>query len=60
MMNEHGKSDRFIVPEKSPNQAGQPGAEGMEGRDLVERNLGQQNTFRTQSREDVHSALERV
>ncbi|HEV3037514.1 MAG TPA: reverse transcriptase domain-containing protein [Candidatus Angelobacter sp.] len=60
MMNEAGKSDRFIVPEKSPNQAGQPGAEGMEGRDLVERNLGQQNTFRTQSREDVHSALERV
>ena len=31
MMNEHGKSDRPVVPEKSPNKAGQPAAEGMEG-----------------------------
>ena len=60
MMNEHGKSDRFIVPEKSPNQAQRQAREEMEGRDLVERNLSQQNMFRTQGREDVHSALERV
>jgi hypothetical protein len=35
MMNEHGKSDRPTVPEKSPNNAGQPAAEGMEGRGLA-------------------------
>jgi group II intron reverse transcriptase/maturase len=60
MMNEHGKSDRFMVPEKSSNKAWQRAAEGMEGRDLAEGNLQQQNTYRTQSRGDVHSALERV
>jgi RNA-directed DNA polymerase len=60
MMNEAGKSDRSIVPEKSSNKAGPPGAEGMEGRDMVKGNLGQQNAFRTQGRGDAHSALERV
>ena len=33
MMNEPGKSDRSIVPKKSPNKAGRPAAEGVEGRD---------------------------
>ncbi len=60
MMNERGKSDRPIVPEKSPNQVGTPAAEGREGRGLVEENLGQQNAFRTPRREDVQNALERV
>ena len=60
MMNEHGKSDRFIVPEKSPNQAPRVAWEEMEGRSLAKGNLHQQNTFRTPSREDVSSALERV
>jgi hypothetical protein len=32
MMNESGKTDRPVVPEKSPNKAGPPAAEGMEGR----------------------------
>ena len=32
MMNGPGKSDRPVVPEKSPNKTGQPVAEGMEGR----------------------------
>ena len=59
-MNEHGKSDKSIVPEKSPNKAAIAAAEEMEGRDLAKGNLPQQNTFRTQGREDVHSALERV
>jgi RNA-directed DNA polymerase len=35
MMNERGKSDRPVVPAKSPNKAGQPAAEGMEGRGLT-------------------------
>ena len=60
MMNEHGKSDRSVVPAKSPNKAGQPAAEGMEGRGLTKGNLQQQNVSRTPSRTDTPSALERV
>jgi RNA-directed DNA polymerase len=60
MMKEPGKSDRPAVPAKSPNQAGQPVAEGMEGRGLAKGNLPQQNASRTPSRKDALSALERV
>jgi len=60
MMKGQGKSDRPEVPEKSPNNAGQPGAEGMEGRGLAKGNLPQQNASRTPSRSDAPSALERV
>jgi len=60
MTNRPGKSDRPTVPEKSPNNAGQPAAEGMEGRGLAKGNRLQQNASRTPSREDALSALERV
>jgi RNA-directed DNA polymerase len=60
MTNGPGKSDRSAVPEKSPNKAGQPVAEGMEGRGLAKGNLPQQNASRTPSRKDALSALERV
>src|SRR4029077_13285012 len=60
MMNEHGKSDRPVVPAKSPNKAGQPAAEGREGSGLTKGNLPQQNASRTPSRTDAPSALERV
>jgi RNA-directed DNA polymerase len=60
MMNEHGKSDRPIVPGKSPNKARTPAAEEMEGRGLAKGNLSQQNAFRTLSRANAPSALERV
>jgi RNA-directed DNA polymerase len=63
MMNEQGKSDRPVVPEKSPNNAGQSisrRAEGMEGRGLAKGNPPQQNSSRTPSRIDAPSALERV
>jgi RNA-directed DNA polymerase len=60
MTNGPGKSDRPAVPEKSPNNAGQPATEGMEGRGLAKGNLPQQNASRTPSREDASSALERV
>src|SRR6202007_1004687 len=60
MMNEHGKSDRPVVPAKSPTKAGQPAAEGTEGRGLAKGNLPQQNASRTPSRTDAPSALERV
>jgi RNA-directed DNA polymerase len=60
MMNGQGKSDRPEVPEKSPNNAGQPGAEGMEGRGLAKGNLPQQNASRTPRRTDAPSAREQV
>ena len=60
MMNEQGKSDRPEVPVKSPNNAGQPVAEGVEGRGLAKGNPLQQNASRTPSRTGASSALERV
>ncbi len=60
MMNGPGKSDRPTVPVKSPNNAGQPATEGMEGNGLAKGNLPQQNASRTPSRGDAPSALERV
>src|SRR5258705_9266033 len=59
MTNGPGKSDSPVVPE-TPNNAGQPVAEGMEGRGLAKGNLPQQNASRTPSRNDAPSALERV
>ena len=60
MMNEPGKSDRPVVPKKSPNKTGQPVAEGMEGRGLAKGNPPQQNASRTPGRNDAPSALERI
>ena len=55
MMNEHGKSDRPVVPAKPPNNAGaNRRAEGVEGRGLAKGNPPEQNTLRTQSRDGVH------
>jgi RNA-directed DNA polymerase len=59
-MNGHGKSYRSTVPTKPPNKAGQPAAEEVEGKGLTKENASQQNTPRTQSREGVPSALDRV
>jgi RNA-directed DNA polymerase len=60
MMNERGKSDKLVQPEKSPNKVEQSTAEGMEGRGLAKGNSGQQNASRTLRRKDAPSALERV
>src|SRR6202140_3646550 len=60
MTNGPGKSDRPTVPGKSPNNPGHRAAEGMEGRGLAKGTLPQQNAFRTPSRGDAPSALERV
>ena len=60
MTNGPGKSDRPTVPGKSPNNAGQPAAEGMEGNGLAKGNLLEQNASRIPSRSDAPSALERV
>jgi hypothetical protein len=42
MMNGLGKSDRPIVPMRSPNNAGPPAAEGREGRGLA-KGMGKNN-----------------
>lgn len=59
-MNGYGKSDRSIVSRKSPNKVTSVAAEEMEKRDLAKGNLRRQNTFRTQGRADVQSALKRI
>jgi RNA-directed DNA polymerase len=58
MMDDPGKSHGSIVPEKSPNKA--QAAEGMEGRGLAKGKTLEQNTLRTQGREGVSNAFERI
>jgi group II intron reverse transcriptase/maturase len=60
MMNENGKSDNSIVPEKFPNKTPKGVAEEMEERGLAKGNLHKQNVSRTQSRTNTLSAFERV
>lgn len=62
MMNERGKSDRSVVPEKSPNSVEAASTtEAMEGRGLAKGNPVEGNAFRlTLSRGDAHNALQRV
>jgi RNA-directed DNA polymerase len=60
MMNEHGKSDNPIVPEKLPNKTSSEVAEAMEERGLAKGNRSEQNTLRTQGRAGVQSALGRI
>ena len=59
-MNDSGKSDRSIVPAKSPNKVGQPIAEATEGRERTKGNADQQNAPRTQGRTSASNALDRV
>ena len=59
-MHDSGESDGPVVPTKPPNKAGQPGAEAVEGRGPAKGNPSPQNTLRTQGRERVQSARERV
>ena len=60
MMYGHEKSDSAIVAKKLPNKAGQLAAEAVEPRAGTKGNTGQQSTYRTQTRESVSQALERV
>src|SRR6201982_4058520 len=60
MTNGPGKSDRPTVPGKSPNNAMQPAAEGMEGKGRAKGNLLKQTASATPRRKDAPSALERV
>jgi len=59
-MHDPQKSDGPVVPTKPPNKAGQPVAEGVEGRGPAKGNTNEQNALRTQSRIGAPSALDRV
>ena len=60
MMHGHEKSDSAIVATKPPNKAGRPAAEAVERRAGAEENASWHCTCRTQSRESVSQAPERV
>ena len=60
MMHGGGESDSAIVAEKPTNAAERSAAEPGEPRAEAEGNAGQQSTRRTQSRESVSQALERI
>jgi len=62
MMNDSGKSDKPIVPEKGANKGqGRPcPAERSQGRGLAKGNLGGQTRFWTQGQLDLHHALDRI
>ena len=59
-MHDPEKSDLGIRAGKPTNKAGQPAAEPVEQRPGTKGNEGQQSTLRTQSREGVTHALDRV
>ena len=60
MMNGAKKSDSLIVPAKPANKAGHPAAELVEGSGGTKRNAELQSTVRTQSREAVSQAQDRI
>jgi RNA-directed DNA polymerase len=60
MMNGAKKSDSLIIPVKLANKAGHPAAEAVEGSSGTERNAELQSTVRTQSREAVSQAQDRI
>jgi hypothetical protein len=59
-MNDRGKSDRSVLPTKSPNKPGEPGAEAVEGRGLPEGNTASETRAGRSAGLDVSSELDRV
>ncbi|MEI7606240.1 MAG: group II intron reverse transcriptase/maturase [Rhodospirillaceae bacterium] len=59
-MYDQEKSDLAIVAEKLANKAGRPAAESVEPRAGTKGNAGRQSTLRTQGREGVSQALDRI
>ena len=60
MMHGRGKSDSAIVAMKPANKAERSAAEPVERRAGTKGNASQQSTRRTQSRESVSQALDRI
>src|SRR5271169_3699603 len=59
-MNGTEQSDSSIIPRKSANKAARAAAEPMEGSGGTKRNAGLQSSVRTQSREAVSQAQDRI
>ena len=59
-MHERGKSDNSVVPAKSPNKAGGPAAEVVEGRGLAEGNMDSSTRPGRSAGPGVPSGLDRV
>jgi HSP20 family molecular chaperone IbpA len=59
-MNGAEKSDLPTVPTKPTNKAGRPAAEPGEGSGGIDRNVALQSTLRTQSRDAVSQAQDRI
>jgi len=59
-MNDHGKSDRPVVPAKPSNKAAQAAAEMVEGRGLPEGNTASKTRSGLSAGQGVSSALDRV
>jgi hypothetical protein len=60
MMDDRGKSDRFVVPQNSPNKAPERAAEVREGRERTKGNVSERIAPRTQGRAGAFNALDRV
>jgi RNA-directed DNA polymerase len=60
MMDERGKSDRFVVCANSPNDTAEPASEVREGRERTKGNPPERHAVRTQSRATAAGALERM
>jgi hypothetical protein len=60
VMHGHERSDSAILAKKPPNKAGKLAAEAVEPRAGTKGNMGQHSTRRTQIRESVSQALDRV
>ena len=60
MTDNRGKSDSPVVPLKSPNNAGQPAAEAVEGSGLAKGNSPEGHGGRTQRRMQPSAGIERV
>ena len=60
MMDDHGKSDSSVVPQKSSNKAGRPAAETAEGSGLAKGNSPERHDDRTQRRSLSSNGIERV
>jgi RNA-directed DNA polymerase len=60
MTRDREKSDRLVVPQKPPNNAGRPAAEAGEGSERTKGNLPDGHEDRTQRRVNASDGIERV
>jgi group II intron reverse transcriptase/maturase len=60
MTDDRRKSDRLVVPQKPPNNAGRPAAEGVKGSERAKGNLPEGHDDRTQRRINSSDGIERV